>query len=92
MKQIFSVYDRKAEFYGPIFLFSAVGEALRAFQELVNDPQSTPGKYPDDFELYRLGYYDEGTGSLTHNPESLGRASQFRNIRETPIGLVKSDG
>jgi len=58
----------------------AVGEALRHFEDEVNNPQSPLYKHPEDYTLFHLGQYDETTGQfdLKDAPLSLGVALNFK--------------
>lgn len=60
--QAYSVYDAKALVYAPPFFAATDGAALRSFQELANDLNTTVGKYPTDFSLWRIGSYDDQNG------------------------------
>jgi len=61
----FSVRDSKAEVYGQPFYGNTHGHAERSFSQLVNDKTSQPGQYPEDFDLYHIGEYDDQTGIFT---------------------------
>jgi len=62
--KIFSIRDSKAEHYGQPFFQKTHGEAERNFSALVNDEKSMTAKYPEDFDLYYLGGYDDITGKI----------------------------
>lgn len=68
MKKLYSIYDRKAMFFGSIIAVSAQIEAVRAFASAVESMDSMIYKYPNDFALFSLGEYDEHTGSLASYP------------------------
>jgi len=71
LNQIFSVYDRKAQYYLPIFT-SRTADALRQFGEIVTQSDTPIAKYPADFDLCRLGDIDLDTGLITPvHPEPL---------------------
>lgn len=75
----YAVYDIKAKFFNkPMYLRNAA-EALRAFEEEANNPQSQLNKFAADFTLFEIGEYDDETGILTHELAhvSLGNAIQF---------------
>ena len=69
---IYAVRDTKAEaFMQPLF-FNAEGIARRSFSEAVNDSKSIIGKYPGDFDLYKLGTFDDESGEIhSHLPKNL---------------------
>lgn len=37
-------------------------QGLKAFREAVNDPNSRLSRAPEDYELYKLGTFDDGSG------------------------------
>lgn len=78
--EIFSVYDSKVEAYLQPFFLRAKGEAVRAFEETVNDPATKFNKYPADYTLFRVGQYDDRTGTVTKLDvyENLGNAVTFK--------------
>lgn len=64
MKKVFTVKDSKADAWNQPFFKSTHGEAERDFRTLVNDNKSLLSQYPEDFDLYYLGEYDEMTGKF----------------------------
>lgn len=60
--QVFSIRDQKAAAFGMPFFQKTKGEAIRNFQELSKDEKSLVAKYPEDFDLYHVGVYDDQTG------------------------------
>lgn len=60
----YSIFDRKALQYHPPFFASADGSAVRSLQDLVNDLNTTIGRHPNDFVLFRIGYYDDNKGEI----------------------------
>lgn len=60
----YSVRDSKAGVYNTPFFQRTHGEAERMFHNLVKDPNSTVCKYPDDFDLFHVGEYDDQKGVL----------------------------
>lgn len=77
--QMFSVFDVKAQTFFKPMLFVHKGEALRAFQDVVKDPKSMLGKYPEDYKLYVVGVFDDVSGEVVGNeiPEFVNNASDF---------------
>ena len=64
MLRAYTVYDNKAlQFHAPFFA-ATDGAALRSFDDLSNDPNTTVGRHPSDYSLYRIGEYDDSKGSL----------------------------
>lgn len=77
--KIFTVYDSKVEAYLQPFFMRSKGEAIRAFSELVNDPQHNFSKYPSDFTLFELAEFTDETAGLfpLKTPVSLGVGIEF---------------
>jgi hypothetical protein len=74
---VFSVRDSAVGSYMPPFCAPAVGAALRSFQDEVNrGGDSVVSRHPADYELFKLGYFDDETGSFEQEkaPVSVARA------------------
>lgn len=65
--KIYSIRDAKAEIFNTPFYKLTHGEAERDFQTLVNDQKSMVAKYPEDYDLYYLGSFDDNTGKAQWN-------------------------
>lgn len=76
---VFSIFDEKGSMFGVPFFMSAKGLALRGFQDLVNDKNSSVSKHPGDYKLYSLATYDDCTGRFeSHDiPEFIANAVDF---------------
>lgn len=59
----YTIYDRKALTYSPPFYMQTDGLACRALQDLVNDHNTSVGRYPSDFVLYAAGNWDDLTAT-----------------------------
>lgn len=81
----YSVRDAKSEIFHPPMYKSTHGEAERMFHELVNDEKSTLNKFPEDFDLYHLGEYNDQTGifSSLDTPQHIIKAVQVK--RKTDV-------
>lgn len=64
MKHILvSLKDTKSGIFTPPIPFRSTGEARRAYSEaILKDPMLS--KYPEDFELYHVGDWDNETGEI----------------------------
>jgi len=62
--QAYSVRDSKAEIFNVPFYGNTHGEAERSFMQVTNDPASNISKFPEDYDLYHIGTYDQTTGIL----------------------------
>lgn len=75
---VFSVRDLKASAYMQPFFMQKIGQAMRAFGDTVQDGKSVLGKHPEDFELFKIGEFDDESGELkTMKPEYIARAGDF---------------
>lgn len=63
--KMFAIRDSKGEFFNTPFFQKTHGEAERSFKTLVSDERSNISKYPEDFDLYYLGEYDDQTGTVS---------------------------
>lgn len=61
----FAVYDVKVKAFLTPFFSPTASAACRVMRELVHDPASMVGKYPEDFTLYQVGEFDDMAGELT---------------------------
>lgn len=61
---VFSVYDRKAQYYLPPFASRSEAEAVRAFVELVMNSETPISQYPADFDLMQVGTFNLESGGL----------------------------
>lgn len=72
---VVAVKDNAIGTFQPPACVRAEGEALRGFMDAVNDPQNKQlHQHPEDFDLYRLGTFDENTGKIvSEEPVQLAR-------------------
>lgn len=77
---IMTIKDRAVEAYQPIACTRAEGEAIRGFQDAINNPQNgILYNHPDDYDLYLLGTFDDETGEITaHAPQKLADGKQMK--------------
>lgn len=78
--KIFTVYDSKAVAYMQPFFMKSTGEAIRAFQDTVNDSKTQFNHHPEDFTLFEIGVWDDEYAAITRHKAlvSLGTALQFK--------------
>lgn len=79
--KIFAVRDAKSEVFNKPFFSLTHGQAERDFKTAVNDPQTQLNKYPEDYDLWFVGEYDDTTGKLipSDTPQHVVKAIQLVN-------------
>ena len=88
--KVYSIRDQKAEVYNQPFFQKTHGEAERNFQTLVKDNKSTISQYPEDFDLYFVGEYDDQKGvfKTLDTPQHIAKAYQFVNTVNSQIASL----
>lgn len=61
---LFTIYDVKAELHFPPFAAENSADAMRSFQDILEDPQSRLNKHVGDYQLWRLARYRVDTGII----------------------------
>lgn len=78
LTNLYQMYDLEAQAVaGPIIIEKRDAPAIRAFYSVLQNADTLPGKYPEHFELRKIGEQDEETAQLTtHKPDCIatGRA------------------
>lgn len=65
MKQVyFAVYDSAAAYFLNPFPAPTDGAAVREFEKAVRNPDTPMSQNPEHFKLFRLGKWDNTTGSF----------------------------
>lgn len=67
INNVYSLYDRKAQYYLPLFTMRSDADAVRQFASIVTTSDTPISQYPADYDLVRLGSIDLETGLI--NPE-----------------------
>lgn len=63
---IFAVKDRALNAFMTPWFAQTVNQAIRMFQDEVNNPQGQMIKHPDDYDLYHLGSWNDDNGNFTN--------------------------
>lgn len=77
---IVSIKDRAIDAFQPVFNVRAPGEAIRAFQDAINNNQNPMHAHADDYDLYELGTFNDETGQIqTHQqPKQIALGKQLK--------------
>jgi hypothetical protein len=75
-QKISSIRDAKAEIFNKPFYQNTHGEAERTFRTIVNDDSTAVSKYPEDYDLWYLGEFDDNSGKaeLLDTPQHMIKA------------------
>lgn len=66
--EIFSIYDSKLGAYNAPFFRRSKGEAERDFARLAQEANSNIAQFPEDFDLFYLGTFDDRVGKTELEP------------------------
>lgn len=78
---IYSVLDLKTGVFCTPFFMLTDEAAIRDFSHAASDLNTTVGRHPADFTLYRIGSFQDVTGLITTEPSlvPLGVAAAFKS-------------
>lgn len=62
---VYSVYDLKAKAFLSPFFLPQDAMAVRALIDAVSDSTHQFAKHPEDYQLFKLGSFDDALGVLT---------------------------
>lgn len=63
------IHDRSIDAYVNLHCVRAEGQAIRQFMDAIGDQNAgSMHKHPDDYDLYRVGVYDDNTAQVTPEP------------------------
>lgn len=65
---VVAIRDRALDSFSRPFFVPTIGAAIRSFADEVNraDKENPLYAHPEDFDLYKLGEFDEQSGSFTN--------------------------
>lgn len=65
---IYSIFDTAAGIYQRPFTGNTDGEVTRSFGDICTDAEHPIGQHPEDYTLFRLGTFNDGTGEIMPIP------------------------
>ena len=79
-KPIYTIFDRAVEAYARPFQGETDGEAIRMFEDEAFNESSPVSKHPEDYALFRVGFFNVSTGEITSEatPVCLSRAHEVK--------------
>lgn len=76
---LYSVRDIKLQKYGIPFVAPNDEIAKRMLHSTISAGGTTMSEFPEDFQLYKLGNYDDDTGEFETENEFLANATEYKN-------------
>lgn len=82
---VFSIHDVKAGAFLPPFILPRSEMAARVFSDCINSEDHQFGKHPEDYTLFRLGWFDDELAEykLEPAPISEGNGVTYLNLEAT---------
>lgn len=77
-----SVFDSATQLYGRPFFVASVAQAVRSFGDEINNRNepSDLSKHSEDFELYKVGEFNDSTGMFDATlPELIARGKDLKH-------------
>jgi len=85
MLEAYSIYDKKMNKYSaPNFLESLV-PMQRSLQTVLQDKTSNLARFVEDYDVYRIGTFDENTGAFVYTQPLFICALSAMNPVERPV-------
>ncbi len=89
----YTIYDEASGVYMRPFFSQADGQATRGFKDIATDADHEVGKHPEDYTLYRIGTFNDGTGEIEHGKHQklltgLQCVSMDRNPTQAELALA----
>lgn len=96
LHKLLSIFDSKAINFQAPNIYTTVGAALRALQQVVADPKHDFCKYAEDFILFELGSINVDTGVIVPavpiiNHGSLLNLKPSRTLADSVVNDLVSD-
>lgn len=80
---LYSVRDEKAVCSYEPQIFKTQVDAIRFFDQAIQNKNTMINKYPDDFTLYKIGTFDERTGVIVDaKVEKIVTATEIIRMKE----------
>lgn len=64
----YSIFDVAAGVYQNPFTSKTHGEVTRSFSDIAQDAEHPIGQHPEDYTLFCLGTFNDGTGEIIGKP------------------------
>lgn len=84
IKNMYAIYDEKAESYNTPFPLATDGLAKRSFEDACKDVRTDLYKYPGDFTLYCVATWDDSKGQFEN---VIPVRFIAKNVRTNPVAV-----
>ena len=82
INQVYAIRDLKADYFQNLWLAQNDQVAVRNFRTLVNDKSTQFGLYPEDYDLYLIGSFDQVSGEMLPKLVSICNGSSLKGGNE----------
>lgn len=89
--RVFAVYDKKSQSYNTPFFCANDDLAKRSFIDLCRDSRTVVALHPEDFDLWHLGTFMEGTACFLQAQNGDHAVCQIMTGVEARIAALKAD-
>lgn len=86
-KLVYSIKDTKVGIFNPPFYMEHEGQAIRTITSVVNDKNTQIHMYPEDFELWYLGEFNDSTAEFNQGEKKMvctANSCRRRDVQTTP--------
>lgn len=81
-----TVFDKATMAYMRPWAALSTGQAIRVFEDEVQNPGSEIGRHPEDYALFKVGTFNDATGEMLGcEPLCLRRAHEVPRNQPTPL-------
>lgn len=63
--RLYSIYDKKTKIHFPPMYCHNRGDAMRTLERTFSKPGTVQHDYPEDYQIYDVGEFDDATGQVT---------------------------
>lgn len=68
LTRFYTLFDIKTQYYLPPFTAHNDGDAARQIQMILRKGNNIYAQYPEDYNLYEVGSFDDSTGKINAAP------------------------
>jgi len=91
MKNMYTIKDIKAGVYNTPWFATNTAEAIRSFHRAAGGQQTNISQFPEDFELFFIGIWDEELGKMNMLDKCEFVINAIQCQRHKKIGVIKDD-